>query len=32
MTQHLGMTLPSGTYTYVSDVHPQQMTGQLTIA
>lgn len=32
VTQRLEMTLPSGTYTYVCDVHPQQMTGQLTIA
>lgn len=29
--QRLAMTLPSGTYTYVCDVHPQQMTGELTI-
>lgn len=29
--QRLAMTLPSGAYTYVCDVHPQQMTGELTI-
>jgi len=32
VTQRLEMTLPSGAYSYVCDVHPQQMTGQLTIA
>lgn len=29
--QRLALTLPRGTYTYVCDVHPQQMTGRLAI-
>lgn len=30
-TQTLDLSLRTGTYSYVCDVHPQQMTGQLTV-
>ena len=32
VSQRLALTLESGTYTYVCDVHPQQMTGTLTVS
>ncbi|MGH9176975.1 MAG: cupredoxin domain-containing protein [Acidimicrobiales bacterium] len=31
VTQRLALTLAPGTYRYVCDVHPQQMTGELTV-
>ncbi|MGH9151470.1 MAG: cupredoxin domain-containing protein [Acidimicrobiales bacterium] len=31
VTQRLTLTLEPGTYAYVCDVHPQQMTGELTV-
>ncbi len=31
VNQRLAMTLARGTYTYVCDIHPQQMTGELIV-